>query len=615
MNLSLRRRILLTMVPPLVLFAALGIGGVVLVRELAYRIDAILRENYDSVRAMEELNEALERIDSAYQFALAGKETEARKSHADNWPRYDKQMDVEKRNITIFPDEPILVKKLDELTLIYRQQGEQFFARPAGSPERPTDYFGKPGLLDSFKQIKDVSAAILHLNQENMEQANRSARDTARRSQYVLVGGLVLTGLAAGVFCWRLVRSISLPIEAVTRAAQAIGAGQLGQRVPVLRHDELGQLTEAFNRMSQQLSDLRRSNMRRLVRAQQTSQATIDSFPDPILVIDPEGRLELANRLACQVLGVVPTEADQPNPAWEPPESLRQPLANALHEQQPYLTEVFDQVLTFQLAGEERAYLPQIRPIRDPYGDTLGAAVVLNDVTRFRLLDRLKSDLVATASHELKTPLTSVRLAIHVLLEERVGPLEAKQVELLLDARDNTERLYKMIESLLALARLEQGKGGLQLVPEAPQALLRAAADAIAPRAEDRQISLVVEASPDLPRVAIDPARLGHALANLLDNALTYTEPRGQVTLSAEAGADGFVKLTIADTGVGIPAESLPHLFEKFFRVPEQGRAGGTGLGLAIVKEIVLAHGGEITCTSAPGKGTAFHLLLPVWKG
>jgi PAS domain S-box-containing protein len=615
MNLSLRRRILLTIAPPLVLFAVLGAAGVLLVRELAYRIDAILRENYDSVKAMVGLNEALERIDSAYQFAMAGKETDARGMLESNWKRYDREMQEEKANVTIFPREPELVAQLDEWTRTYRQQGVKFLEQPAGSSERPKIYFGKPGLLESFGHLKEISGAILRLNQDNMEEANRDAKETARRSLFVLISGLVLTAGVAVLVSWRLARSIALPIEGITRAAQAIGAGQLNQRVPVPQHDELGQLAEAFNRMSQQLSDLRQSNMRRLLRAQQTSQATIDSFPDPVLVIDPEGRLELANRAACQVLGVAPTEADQPNPPWEPPESLRQPLADALREQRPFLTEVFDQALTFQSGGDERAYLPQIRPIRDPYGDTLGAAVVLNDVTRFRLLDRLKSDLVATASHELKTPLTSVRLAIHVLLEERVGPLEPKQTELLLDARENTERLYKMIESLLALARLEQGQGSLQLDPETPRELLRSAADAVAPRAEDRQITLEVEAPSDLPKVAVDAARLGHALGNLLDNALNNTEPGGKVTLSAEPGADGFVKLTIADTGVGIPPEWMPHLFEKFFRVPEQGRPGGTGLGLAIVKEVVQAHRGEITCTSAPGKGTTFHILLPVWKG
>ena len=160
------------------------------------------------------------------------------------------------------------------------------------------------------------------------------------------------------------------------------------------------------------------------------------------------------------MLGVARPTADA---VWQPPEPLRQPLADALRDQRPFLTETFDQAVFFRLDGEEHAFLPQVRPIRDPYGGTLGAAVVLNDVTRFRLLDEIKSDLVATVSHELKTPLTSLRLALHLLLEEAVGPLTPKQTELLLDARDNAERLLRTIEHLLALARLEQGREALRV--------------------------------------------------------------------------------------------------------------------------------------------------------
>ena len=208
----------------------------------------------------------------------------------------------------------------------------------------------------------------------------------------------------------------------------------------------------------------------RLLRAQRTGQATIDSFPDPVLVVDPDGRVELANPAARQVLGVLPTgEATH----WPPPEPLRQPLADALQDQRPYRPRHSTRPCSFALGGEEHAFLPQVRPIRDPYGDTLGAAVVLTDVTRFRLLDQVKTDLVATVSHELKTPLTSVRLAVHLLLEEAVGPLEAEQIELLIDARDNAERLLRTIEHLLALARLEQGRDDAAGRPGARGDLLR----------------------------------------------------------------------------------------------------------------------------------------------
>jgi NtrC-family two-component system sensor histidine kinase KinB len=240
--------------------------------------------------------------------------------------------------------------------------------------------------------------------------------------------------------------------------------------------------------------------------------------------------------------------------------------------------------------------------------------VLLEDVTRFRLLDEVKSNLLATVSHELKTPLTSIRLVLHLLLEETTGPLSPKQLELLLDARDNAERLLAMINNLLDLARMEEGRRQLDVHPEQPEILLKAAADAIRPRAEDLGVEVVIDAPADLPPVAVDSRQLGHALHNLLNNALTYTHKGGRVTLSA-AAADGVVTLAVADTGAGIPPEFLPHVFERFFRVPGKSQEGGTGLGLAIVREIVTAHGGTVTCESRPSEGTTFRLTLPVWSG
>ncbi len=614
MSLSLRRRILVTVAPALILLTALAGLGFFLLFRVSFRIDAILRENYDSAQAMVRLNEALERIDSSFQFALAGQEEDARALFRQNWPAYREQLRVEQNNITILPREQELVDRLVELTRRYEGQGRRFYELPAGDKRRADAYFGTPGLLAVFRAIKQVSGAIHQLNEEHMKQASREAQDTARTSLIVFGVGLVLTALLGVFTVWRLHSALVKPIEAMTDAATAIGSGQLHRSVPVLSSDEIGHLAGAFNAMTQRLREYRQTNTDRLLRAQQTAQATIDSFPDPVAVIDPEGRVELANQMARRLLGVEPEHDGNPGSVWQPPEPLRQPLTDALREQRPFLTERFDQAVSFRLGGEDHFFLPQVRPIRSPSGDTLGAAVVLNDVTRFRLLDRLKSDLVATVSHELKTPLTSVRLAVHVLLEEAVGPLEPKQVELLVDARENTERLLAMIEHLLALARLEHGREAFQHRPVNPGALLKSAADAAAARAEDRHIQIVLEEASELPAVSVDAERLGHALNNLVDNALTYTEPGGRVTLSA-AASDGQVRISVADTGVGIPAEFLPHVFDKFFRVPDQAGPPGTGLGLAIVREIVQAHGGAVACESQQGKGTAFHITLPAWRG
>ena len=621
---TLRQRLVLTLAPSLVLLAALGAVGIFLLDRVSQRINLILRENYDSVKAMVGLNEALERIDSSFNFALLGDEDRAHEAYLDNWRLYREQLAEEKRNITILPQEQILVDRLEELTEQYRKAGDAFFALPADEGLRRAAYRGtwyEWGLLQQFETIKDVVRDIRELNQENMEQASADARRTARDALIAFPVGLAGAAALAVLLGWRTMRAILRPIQHVTESARAIGLGDLDQVVPVLSHDELGDLADAFNRMARQLRDYRRTHLARLLRAQRTSQATIDSFPDPVLVVDPAGKVEMANPAARQLLGL-PSPAppgDRPAsdtlPLWQPPPSLVAPLREALERQCPYLGQSFDQVVLFRLGGDERAYLPQILPIQGPYGGPLGAAVVLDDVTRFRLLDQLKSDLVATVSHELKTPLTSVRLVLHLLLEEAVGPLTAKQTELVVDARDNAERLLGMIDNLLVLARLEKAHDAFQPSPHAPLDLLRAVAEAARPRAEDRHIDLLVEAAAELPPLAVEPERLSQALNNLLDNALAYTPPGGRITLGASRLDEGHVRLSLADTGPGIAPEYLPHLFERFFRIPGQSQPQGTGLGLAIVREIVTALRGQVSCESTPGRGTTFHLTLPVWAG
>jgi signal transduction histidine kinase len=622
-SMTLRRRILLTLVPLLILLAVLGGAGLFLLKRLGASVDVILRENYESVVAMQDLKECLERIDSSFQFMLVahglpeGQErhrldTQARQAFEKNWKGYEAALRKEEANVTIHPTEDELAERLVSLSARYRARGNEFYRRAAEGRVSHQDYYGEAGLYDGFSEIKQVADDILQLNQREMKKASDRASEIAANSMIWLGVGLAVAVALATLSAWHIVRTTLQPIQAVTRAALGISAGNLDQVVPFLAPDELGDLARAFNTMARHLRDYRQSHSARLLRVQRTSQATIDSFPDPVFVLDSEGGVEMANPAARRLLGVVPRQDGQAaGSSWQPPEALREPLAEALRGQQDYLPEGFDRAVLLGTNGRERAVLPRILTIRDPYGNMLGAAVVLQDITRLRLLDQVKSNLVATASHELKTPLTSIRLAVHLLMEEAVGPLTPKQTELVLDARDNSERLLAVVNNLLDLARLEQGRDQLDIRPESVEALLEAAAEAVRPRARDKGVDLVVEGARGLPPVAADATRIGNALRNLLDNALTFTDRGGRVTLAASPGPDG-VTLSVADTGSGIPAEYLPHVFEKFFRVPGDGRGSGTGLGLAIVHEIVTAHGGTVTCESQPGTGTVFRLTLPV---
>ena len=333
-----------------------------------------------------------------------------------------------------------------------------------------------------------------------------------------------------------------------------------------------------------------------------------------MLVVDSQQHVELANPVARRIFGVVPIEAEDGTPlVWQPPDPLRQPLADVLQNRREYLPEGFDKAIVLPMGEETHSFLPRILPIRDSDGATIGAAVLLEDITRFRLLDEVKSNLVATVSHELKTPLTSIRLVLHLLLEETVGPLTPKQLELLVDARDNAERLLVMINNLLDLARLEQGT---ESTPSAtgtaagPAAVggrvLSAAGRGSRHRACDgrgRRSAAGGRRCGPIPTCLAESARQrpGPHAPRRTDYAFRRARPTARVVFS------------VADTGCGIPAQYLPMVFERYFRVPGDTSEGGSGLGLAIVREIVTAHGGTVECESQPGETTVFRMSLPVW--
>jgi two-component system, NtrC family, sensor histidine kinase KinB len=615
---TLRTRILLTVAPLLLLTAALGGADAVLLYQISGRIDAILRDNLRSVDYMADLNDALDGIDGSFLQTLLGRGGGLAK-YEKAWAKFKEQQANEERNVTVPNEEREGVDELAALAEAYRKAGDRFNAAPTAEL-----YFGPhmdEGLADQHRKIHEVARQIRLLNEREMRKASEKAQRATVAWCLGLAGGLAATALLAGLLAWTTLRAVVGPLRALARTAEAVGAGDLNR---TLREgdDEVGQVAHAFNAMTRQLRAYNQSQSARLLRAQRTGQAVVDSFPDPILVVEPGGRVEMANPAARRLLGATaPASGEAPNDgresspagAWQPPPSLRQPLTEALQRKQPFRTQSFDQTIDFRLDGEERAFLPQILPIGDPSGDALGAAVVLSDVTRFRLMDQVKSNLVATLSHELKTPLACVRLNLHLLLEQTVGPLTPKQASLMVDARDNAERLLRIIEDLLALAHVEYEGDSLQFQPEAPEALLWAGADELQPRAAAKQVEVVVNEVEGLPAVGVDRQRFGYALSNLLDNALTYTEEGGRITLSAALVGDAWVRFSVADTGIGIPSEHLPHIFEKFFRVPGQSRGRGTGLGLAIVREIAVAHHGDVACESRPGQGTVFALTLPVW--
>jgi len=253
MTRSLRGRIVLTLTPILALLLAIGIAGVVLLSHLGGRTNAILRENYDSVIAMERLREATERIDSSYQFTLSGEEAKARAQYQANWTAYRDALRFEQGNITV-PGEKELVEELTALTEQYQQQGDAFYASGNADARRQA-YYGTGGLLETFTQIKAASGRIAQINHEYMEESSRKAKRTAWWSLFGFAIGLALTLILASFAAWYIFSTILGPVRAVTQSARGVSVGKLDQVVPYLSSGALGELADAFNQMTQSLRE------------------------------------------------------------------------------------------------------------------------------------------------------------------------------------------------------------------------------------------------------------------------------------------------------------------------------------------------------------------------
>jgi signal transduction histidine kinase len=276
----------------------------------------------------------------------------------------------------------------------------------------------------------------------------------------------------------------------------------------------------------------------------------------------------------------------------------------------PYAPKGFEEAVCVPSTDGDHYFLPRATPVYAEQGGITGATVILQDVTRLRRFDELKNDLVATVAHEFRTPLTSLRMAIHLCLEEVAGPVTEKQADLLYAAREDCERLQAIVDELLDLARMQAGRVELQPLPTSATSLVEAAIDAHCSLAAGRDLQLEALVHPDTGEVLVDRDRLQIVFANLLTNAIRHTPAGGRIEVRAKP-TNGAVRFEVADTGEGIPREHRQQIFEKFYRVPGAA-SGSAGLGLSIAKEIVEAHGGEIGVESEIGRGSTFWFTLPL---
>jgi len=600
--LGIRQKLSLGFGGLLIIILIIGVQSIIQLTRLGISIDVILRENYRSVIACQEMKEALERMDSGILFALLGYSQEGTEFIRKNESVFENALQTELNNITL-PGEGEKAAHVQELFRQYRKILKTAENMETPLPERQHIYFTQ--LFPLFQEIKTTAGQILDMNQQNMSDANDRARSKAassRKYMYMLLlaGAVVAIGFVIFTEKW-----ILRPIHRLIRSAEEIKGGNLDLVVPIESKDEVGRLSEAFNAMAEGLREIRRSDQARLARIQDSTQHTFNSLPDAVAILDLQGRVEVATESAKTVFGLKPGNQIQSLPLkW-----LAELYDNVLRHARPSGPEHNGSAIQHFDKGEERFFRPMVVPILNNEKQPTGVVMTLKDVTEQRLQDELKRGVISTVSHQLKTPLTSIRMAIHLLLEEKVGPLTEKQAELLVAAREDSDRLHGILNNLLDISRIESGRVKMEFRAVSPREMAMEALESFRTAAHDQGVTLDVELPEDLPEVWADTTRISHVFGNLLSNALKYTPPGGKVTLSARAEEHG-VTFSIVDTGKGIPSHYLPRIFEQFFRVPDQGPQTGAGLGLAIVKEIVGAHGGTVSVDSIEGKGSTFSFAL-----
>jgi signal transduction histidine kinase len=614
---SLIRKLVLAQGPLALALVLVGLISRGVASRMGQASTRILADNYRSVLASEEMKGALREMDHELVAALweerplvpAAKATSHRRA-------FEAALAIQVGNITE-PGEEAATRRLKEA---WRQAETAIVADeivPAG-PERRKRYFAFTA--PALASVDGAIDTIISINQDAMVRKSEHVRRDVTRAEDVVLWTVVLvalTGLAASL---ALTRRVLRPLNVVTAAVRRFGQGDLAARAQVAGTDELAVLAKEFNTMAGHLLRYRQSSLGELLLAERATQATLDALPDAVVVLDNKGAARRLNAAGTEVLGL---DLER-NPAVGLAD-VAVPLRGVvervntfiLQGRGAYVPKGFEEAIHVSDGKAERIFLPRGAPIYGEAGDVSGAAIILQDVTRLFRFDELKSDLVATVAHELRTPLTSLRMALHLCLEETVGPLTPKQGDLLYAAREDCERLQGIVDDLLNLSRLEAGRMALRKRRLEPLSFLSLVADAHRAAAEREDIELLVDVRSGCPEAFADPDRLQLVFANLVGNAFRYTPRGARVILSATAAAPDREKpglpaviFGVKDEGPGIALEHQAHLFEKFYRVPGAPE-GGAGLGLFIVRGIAEAHGGTCGVTSVPGHGAFFWFTVP----
>lgn len=598
----LRPRAFLGLLALGLIFVAAGVASLRITGQAQKATAVQYEEHYPIVAALEKIKHSASRLTGAVVMQLAGRE-------AEGYAIFHQNAEILTDNLNLLaslppsPERDAYLQRLREQVNVLLSESERVITR---SEQQSSSAAGYSQLLSSrVMEIGETADKIMSAQRAAMDRNLRFLRADGQRATmlwwFSAILGISLAVLGHQYFQQRVFQ----PVERLREAVQLVGQGELDQLVPVRSDDEIGRLSLAFNHMTNQLRATRQGTTEQMVRLHRTMETTLASFPNAFFVLGKDRHIELRNPAADKLAVKLFLDGQ----AKLPP-VIYEYIDRVLKTRQNYLPANLKDALNLRIDNEEKFFLPRVLLLLDERGDTFGVAVVLEDVTHQRLLDDVKTNILSTVSHELKTPLTSVRMALHLLLEESVGPLNDPQLELLSTAKEDSERLLRTLNNLLDLTRLEEAEPQLNLATLGAREIVNSVAAMVREGVEREGLKLIVEVESRLPGLEVDTQKLHHVFSNFITNALKHSPPGGTVVIRARSVVDNQIRLSVIDQGPGIPKEHLERIFEKFYRVPGQSRTGA-GLGLSIAREIALLHRGSIGVISEPGKGSEFFLDLP----
>jgi len=426
--------------------------------------------------------------------------------------------------------------------------------------------------------------------------------ETVERINRIFVSAILIALGLTAVLGVLLAGTITSPIKVLTRQATAVAEGRFDQRVPVLGTDEIGQLSAAFNDMTDRLSEALALNEEE----KEKLTSVLTNMNDGVLATDELGCIIISNRRADEMLG---------SGAWE-----GRTLSEALNVDKAPIAKTLGGEASWMVlrreteeSEDEAIIRVTLTPIRSRDRGVAGAIAVLHDVTEAEKLEQARREFVANVSHELRTPLTTIKSYAEALDD---GAMDERELArgFVGVIRNETERMIRLVSDLLHLSRFDSRRVQLRREKTNMIEMLEEVVDRFSFQLRQKAITATVQAAPKLKPAWLDRDGIDQVLDNLVSNAIKYTLDGGKIVLSAAYNETGHLIVVVKDTGIGIPRKDLEHIFDRFYRVDKaRSRSmGGTGLGLSIAREIVRAHGGAITLESEAGVGTVVTVTLPV---